>query len=600
MPHLYSWQCGYIRFLYLDEVRSSEDLQYAVTRYIKFWWAFLLRSVANFVRSLIHTPVAVYWCIWLSGLRHSGSLARVGYSVRGTVRSAKADRVRSALSSHDDKFEVAIVDDLMSSNLTDAFKGVDILIHVASPLPINVSTEEVLGSTINGIARVLEYALAAGVKKIVITSNLATVVPAYVYGPGGRGQVIDGPTNGTNLLIKPTYFQACGVRTAPSKPHRDVDNLPPCDGDLRYYAVTRYIKGLADMSLVLVTGASGYLGSAIVDQLLEAGYRVRGTVRSAKAERVRSALSSHSDKFEVTIVDDFKSSDLTDAFKGVDILMHVASPLPLNVSTEEVLGSAINGTTRVLEHALAAGVKKIVITSSTAAVTRLEEFWREHVDCENDWNTLTYEDVTKPGTHPYFAYAASKTLSEKAAWKFAQENPDIDLATVIPAYVYGPGGRGQVIDGPTNGTNLLIYSLIQGPKGRPVPEHPFVYPNYIHIADAARAHVRALNAPNSEKPKRIIAVAGCFTWKQAVEYLTETRPDLKDRLPVITGNEKECPEWVRYDNSSAARLLGMTDYIGWQETLDSTVDYLVAREKDLGITGFQDGVITLETTISFN
>ncbi|THH15417.1 hypothetical protein EW146_g5049 [Bondarzewia mesenterica] len=347
--------------------------------------------------------------------------------------------------------------------------------------------------------------------------------------------------------------------------------------DLKLYAVNRYIK---------VTGASGYLGSAIVDHLLEAGYRVRGTVRSAKADRVRSALSSHSDKFEVTIVDDVMSSDLTDAFKGVDILMHVASPLPMRASTEEVLGS--------LNTALAAGVKKVVITSSTAAVIHADEVWREHVVGENDWNNLTYEDVTKPNTHPVLVYAASKALSEKAAWKFAQENPDIDLTTVILPFIYGPGGRGQVIDGPTNGSNQFIYALIQGPKGRPVPKYYFVYPNYIHIADAARTHVRALNTPKSGKPKRIIAVAGCFTWKQAVEYLTETRPDLKDRLPVITGKEKEYFEWVTFDNSSAARLVGMTDYIGWQETLDSTVDYLLAREKDLGITGVQAqaGIIT--------
>ncbi|THH12526.1 hypothetical protein EW146_g7609 [Bondarzewia mesenterica] len=338
------------------------------------------------------------------------------------------------------------------------------------------------------------------------------------------------------------------------------------------------------MSLVLVTGATGFLGSVIVDQLLEAGYKVRGTARSSKAVRLRAALASVGSNFEVAVVDDLASSDLTEAFKGVDFLIHAGSPLPGTAPADTILTSAISGTERVLQYALDAGVKKIVVTSSVATLSRWEDLWEDSnlVLTENDWNPQTWDEGVSPDATPTEIYMASKKLAETTLWNFAKEHPDIDITAILPPAIYGPGGHGQFIDTPANGTNVLVYKLLDGPKGRPLHDQYPAIVSFAHVNDIARAHVLALNAPPSNKPKRIIVVAGHFTWKDATEYLAKKRPELRDRLPVITGKEKVY-ETATYDASSAARLLGLTDYVGWKETLEFTIDYILRREKELGI-----------------
>ncbi|ETW76675.1 hypothetical protein HETIRDRAFT_442094 [Heterobasidion irregulare TC 32-1] len=336
------------------------------------------------------------------------------------------------------------------------------------------------------------------------------------------------------------------------------------------------------MSRILVTGASGFLGSVVVDQLLAADYKVRGTVRSSKADRVKKAYASFGDKFEITVVDDLATSDLTAAFQGVTALIHVGSPLAGSAVAEEVLKSAISGTERVLDFAVKAGVKKVVVTSSVAAMTQPSDMFVDRTFDETEWNPMTYEEASKPEASGFEVYCASKKLAEEVVWKFAKEHPNIDFATVNPSFLYGPSGRGQVLDSPANGTNAMVYALIKGPKGRPIPNQ-VLFPNFIHVADAAKAHVLALAAPPSKTPKRLIVNGGSVTWKQAAQYLAESRPDLKDRLPVITGDEKVPEVWAKFDTSSAERLIGLKDYINWKETISSTIDDILEREKAFGV-----------------
>lgn len=151
---------------------------------------------------------------------------------------------------------------------------------------------------------------------------------------------------------------------------------------------------------------------------------------------------------------------------------------------------------------------------------------------------------------------------------------------VHPPFLYGLPGRGQVIDTPAGSTNNYIYNLISGPKGRPLPAPG--HPAFTNVADAARAHVAALKTPPSGQPKRILPVGGKFTWKQAVEYLAQARPGLKERLPVLDGSEQTIAA-AELDPSSAALLVGLDKYISWQETLETTINDFLRREKELGI-----------------
>ncbi|KAI0043317.1 NAD-P-binding protein [Auriscalpium vulgare] len=345
--------------------------------------------------------------------------------------------------------------------------------------------------------------------------------------------------------------------------------------------ISRIAHSPTIMSLVVVTGASGFLGSNVVDQLLDAGYKVRGVARGRTAPKVAEKYASFGDKFEIVVADDLTHSDLSHVFKGADALIHVASPIGES-NAEITLNSAINGTTRVLEAAYAGGIKKIVVTSSVVALCDPPKLFQKVTLGDKDFGTATYEEALKPENAGFPVYAASKALAEKALWKFVGEHPDLDVATVLPPYLYGKPGRGQNITSPASGTNEQLYVLIKGEKGRPLP--PWIPPQFVNVRDVARAHVLALKAPPSDTPKRIILYAGDIPYKAATEYLLETRPELKDRLPVISGDEPADPPYSDFDTSSAERIIGLTEYIGWKQTLDEAIDSFLEKEKELGVS----------------
>ena len=185
-------------------------------------------------------------------------------------------------------------------------------------------------------------------------------------------------------------------------------------------------------------------------------------------------------------------------------------------------------------------------------------------------------------------YAISKAQSDLTVRNFKQAHPDFDVASIHPSFIYGPLGRGQVYDTPATGTNRNIYGLIAGAPGRPVSGYdPAAGPPAllsVDVRDVARAHVLALKLPPSETPKRFILSTNRFTWTQAIELLAEKRPELKKRLPIITGNEPPVEPVATLDTSNTVRVLGMKNYVKWQDTVLDTVDDLLRAERELGVT----------------
>ncbi|KAI0353741.1 NAD-P-binding protein [Trametes cingulata] len=343
---------------------------------------------------------------------------------------------------------------------------------------------------------------------------------------------------------------------------------------------------MSSAAVVLVTGASGFIGSHVTFQLLDAGYRVRGTARGAKLELLRRYFGSNP-RFEAVEIDDIVSGDFTSAMQGVNAIVHLASPLAGRQSPEDALNSAIGGTLNVLRQAVKAKISQVVLTSSWATTLdpSLEATFAGVTFTEKDWGKTSREDLLEEGRNPIYVYCGTKTLSELAAWNFAAEHRELDLATINPPFVYGKpipelvSGSGVM----SLGTNALLYQLIAGEPGRPLP--PQLPPYYCNVVDVARAHVLALRLPklpddtDVQDKRFIVAGPGAMLWADAVKVLHERRPAIKDRLPTLDNSPALPGPLSRIDTTRAREVLGMKEYVGWEDTLLETVDALVEAEK---------------------
>ncbi|KAL1734685.1 hypothetical protein EV714DRAFT_280736 [Schizophyllum commune] len=180
--------------------------------------------------------------------------------------------------------------------------------------------------------------------------------------------------------------------------------------------------------LVFVTGASGYIAFAVVHELLEKGYRVRGSARGAKVAILQKVFAKYP-LFKAVEVADIASSDLSEVFKGVDKLIHMAAPLVGRATPKEAVDLGIHGTVHVLNHAAAAGIKKIVVTGSSISY-----------NLPDDFNSVTIEAASAPDADPWLAYAAEKTFTEKAVVEFGEKHPEIDIS-ITSLRLRGPCAR---------------------------------------------------------------------------------------------------------------------------------------------------------------
>ncbi len=335
---------------------------------------------------------------------------------------------------------------------------------------------------------------------------------------------------------------------------------------------------------VLVTGASGFIAKHVVLELLNAGYRVVGSLRSeSRRDEVRDAVRPHlsstddlDQRLRFVTLDLDKDEGWLGAMSGVDVLMHTASPLPMGQPRDEkeLIRPAVDGTLRALRAAFAAGVRRVVLTSSSAAVTnRAPATGKQRFD-ESDWS-----DPTWPGMTPY---TKSKTLAERAAWGFvANEAPDMELTTINPCLVLG-----RPLDD-HYGTSLKVVERLL--RGRD-PVLPRVGLPVVDVEDVARMHVRAIVAAGAAG-KRIIGATE-FMWLTEVagilkaEYPNRripsmTAPDFLIRLTALfdrtirsivplLGRRQEL------DNTRARQLLDM-EFTPAAESLRATARYIVGR-----------------------
>ena len=319
------------------------------------------------------------------------------------------------------------------------------------------------------------------------------------------------------------------------------------------------------MSTVLVTGGSGFIGSHVILQLLEAGHQVRTTVRSLKREADTRAMlkqggADPGERLTFVIADLESSAGWPQAAAGCEYVLHLASPFPPGIpkTEDELIIPARDGALRVLRAARDAGVKRVVLTSSFAAIGY------GHPTQKAPFDETSWTDPQGPDVLPY---VKSKALAERAAWDFVlKDAPDLELSVINPVGVFGP------VLGPDYSTSILI---VQRLMDGAVPGCPRLNFGVVDVRDVADLHLRAMTHP-AAKGERFLAVAGDFLSMQEIAKILKRRlgvaarrvptlqlPNFIVRLAALRDPavRQILPELGKFKNASgekAKRTLGWT------------------------------------------
>jgi nucleoside-diphosphate-sugar epimerase len=332
------------------------------------------------------------------------------------------------------------------------------------------------------------------------------------------------------------------------------------------------------MSLVLVTGGSGFIGGHCILQCLAAGHRVRTTIRSLSREPevralIKRAGAEGDERLSFAAANLERDAGWPEAVAGCDFVLHVASPFPLAAPKheDELIVPACDGALRVLKASRAASVKRVVLTSSFAAVGYGRKDQSAPFD-ETSWTDPNGEGVS--------AYAKSKTLAELAAWDFVAREGGPELSVVNPVVVFGP------VLGPDVSTSIaIVQRLMDGG----IPGLPRVRFGVVDVRDVADLHLRAMTDPRA-RGERFLAVAGDFMSMREIALTLKARlgaaarrvptrelPDWLMRLAALAPTARQVlPELGKTRNATGAKAKSL---LGWAPR--SREDALVATAESL-------------------
>jgi len=333
------------------------------------------------------------------------------------------------------------------------------------------------------------------------------------------------------------------------------------------------------MATLLITGGSGFIGSHAILQALDAGHHVRSTLRDLRREGdVRALLTSAGaeahDRLRFFAADLMHDAGWAEAATGCDYALHIASPFPAGIPKheDELVVPAREGALRALRAARDAGVRRVVLTSSFAAIGYGHPEQQAPFD-ETTWTNLD---------GPVAAYIKSKTLAERAAWDFiGREGGGLELAVVNPVGVFGP------VLGADYATSIqLVQRLMDGA----LPGCPKLRFGVVDVRDVVDLHLRAMSAP-AANGERFLAVAGDFMRVQEMALALKARlGDAARKVPT-----RELPSWLvklvaladptvrqilpdldKYKNATADKARRV---LGWSPR--SNADALVATAESL-------------------
>jgi dihydroflavonol-4-reductase len=285
---------------------------------------------------------------------------------------------------------------------------------------------------------------------------------------------------------------------------------------------------MTDKGTILVTGASGFVGKWVVRDLLEAGYRVRGTVRTqAKATQVRETIGavlgrSALERLDLVLCDLLADAGWAEAMAGITAVMHVAAQIVALEPKDPdiVVRPALEGTRRVLRFALAGGVKRVILTSSIATVG----YGHGHVAGKRVYTEEHFTDLE--AMQWTWAYCIGKTRAEQAAWEMAAAT-GLQLTTLHPGAILGPA-----LDADVSISLGLVSGLLDGTTPA-LPKNGFVLTD---VRDLAEMHVAALEAP-AAIGKRFLVTGRYTPFPEVAEILRRAYPRARVTLRTV-------PDWL--------------------------------------------------------
>ncbi|KAJ5819887.1 hypothetical protein N7474_005478 [Penicillium riverlandense] len=342
------------------------------------------------------------------------------------------------------------------------------------------------------------------------------------------------------------------------------------------------------MTRILLTGGSGFIAAHVLETLLARGHSVVTTVRSQ--QKANAILQAHpelgTDRLDCAIVEDIARINAFDeaviSDPPFEAVIHTASPYHFHAkdAKTELLDPAIIGTTGILKsiQKYAPTVKRVVVTSSFAAINDVFAKAAGKIYSEADWSPITEAQAYES---PANAYRASKTFAERAAWEFVErENPAFSLSVINPPLVLGPIAHDLASLSALNTSNQRIRDLISGAaKDRCPPTGNY---GFVDVRDLALAHVLAAEKEDAGG-KRFFTVSGHFSNKEIARIIGEEFPEFRDRLPTgdaLIPGDYPADGVYGFDNSRARNILGVK-FRSLKECIVDSVKSLVAFDAEL-------------------
>ncbi|KAF8736669.1 NAD-P-binding protein, partial [Rhizoctonia solani] len=324
---------------------------------------------------------------------------------------------------------------------------------------------------------------------------------------------------------------------------------------------------------ILLTGANGYYAAHVIKDLLDHGYAVVGTVRSeSKGQELAKIFPEHAEKFSYAVVPDIVKAGAFDQVieqGGFDAVAHAASPVVVPGGTvEDFVKPAIDGTVGILDSIKSYGqtVKRVIVTSSTVSVYTSQ---KDVVHNETHWNEPIIKHVEEQGEKAasIMIYIYSKTLAEKAIWKWWSENKQgvsWDLATINPSFMIGAPINAVSSRDQLTSTNAVLSSILAPHTDLSERAWPIT-----HVRDVAAIHSALFERAEDVSGKRVIVVGSEPSWQDMYDALAQFSGVPKGVPGVGTNPDTGSPSW---DTTYARELLGR-EFIGTKDMFIETEEY---------------------------